>query len=227
MNIIASNPFFSSFVQSDLFGKFIFLALFFLSIISWSLLIHKILSARAIRRSSAGTQKQFESSKHIPLSIQFSTHTPFSNLYSMLKQSAAEVLTKNQANYLSSSDIDLVSSHVETAIANEAKALERHLFVLPTAVSLAPFLGLLGTVWGILIALGELEGQSAGANQAVLGGISMALGTTVLGLLVAIPPLVGYNYLKAVIRDYRVEMHNFAADALAAVELQYRKVDLG
>ncbi len=223
MHLLASNPFFSSFGQSDLFGKFIFLTLFFISIASWSLLIHKIRAARAIRKKSSELNNIFESFKHTPLSVQLPSGNPFSNLYYTLKKNAGEVLSKNQANYLSNSDIDLVSSHVETTIATEAQNLERHLYILPTTVSLAPFLGLLGTVWGILLVLAELEGHSAGAS---LSGISMALGTTVLGLLVAIPPLIGYNYLKSVIRDYRVEMHNFATTALAAVELQYRKVDV-
>jgi biopolymer transport protein TolQ len=59
----------------------------------------------------------------------------------------------------------------------------------------------------------------------VLGGLSLALATTVLGLLDAIPALIGYNYLKNTIRDFTTEMEGFSNEILAAVELQYRKVE--
>ena len=72
----------------------------------------------------------------------------------------------------------------------------------------------------------ELQAQSVGStHQMVLGGLSLALATTVLGLLDAIPALVGYNYLKNTIRDFATEMEGFSNEILAAVELQYRKVD--
>ena len=99
--------------------------------------------------------------------------------------------------------------------------------MLSTIVTLAPFLGLLGTVWGILVAFNELQGgASLGSSTALLGGLSTALTTTVLGLLIAIPALIGYNYLKNAIRSYEKEMEDFGGYLTAQVELQYRQVDL-
>jgi biopolymer transport protein TolQ len=92
---------------------------------------------------------------------------------------------------------------------------------------LAPFLGLLGTVWGILTTFSELQVQgSSSSHQMVLGGLSLALATTVFGLIDAIPALIGYNYLKNTIRDFQTEMEKFASELLASIEMQYRKVDL-
>lgn len=62
-------------------------------------------------------------------------------------------------------------------------------------------------------------------NQMFLGGLSLALATTVLGLVDAIPALVGYNYLKNTIREFRTDMETFSHEMLTTVELQYRKVD--
>jgi biopolymer transport protein TolQ len=91
---------------------------------------------------------------------------------------------------------------------------------------LAPFLGLLGTVWGILTTFSEMTTQSGGGHQAILSGLSLALATTVLGLVDAIPALIGYNYLKNTIQEFETEMGEFAHLALASIELQYRKVDV-
>ena len=64
-------------------------------------------------------------------------------------------------------------------------------------------MGLLGTVWGILVTFSGLQSNGlSSANSSVLSGLSMALGTTVFGLVVAIPALVGYNYLKSIIGDF-------------------------
>lgn len=115
-----------------------------------------------------------------------------------------------------------------TTVTNETKFLEKNLFILATIVSLAPFLGLLGTVWGILTTFSELQSQAAGStHQMVLGGLSLALATTVLGLIDAIPALIGYNYLKNNIRDFETDMESFANEILASVEMQYRQVDVG
>ena len=132
----------------------------------------------------------------------------------------------NTASSLSLSDIDFVASHLSTQVALEVKNLEKNLYILSTTVSLAPFLGLLGTVWGILTTFSELQTQSAGnTHQMVLSGSSLALATTVLGLIDAIPALIGYNYLKSTIRDFATDMEGFSNEILAAVELQYRKVE--
>jgi len=60
----------------------------------------------------------------------------------------------------------------------------------------------------------------------VLGGISLALATTVLGLIDAIPALIGYNYLKNSVRDFQTDMESFSNELLASVEMYYRKVDV-
>lgn len=245
------NPFFESYSQSDLLGKFIFLALYALSICSWSLLIYKIWVTRQAKKHSFRFYEAFQLHKSNPLNLECENlrkqqmYNPFLDLYRVLKKQCLEVLAKNRhfnhapkgdvpsssvapPSYLSLSDIDFVASHLSTQVAYQVKQLEKNLYVLSTTVSLAPFLGLLGTVWGILATFSHLHMQSGGggANQMVLGGLSMALATTVLGLLDAIPALIGYNYLKNSVRDFTTEMEGFSNEILTAVELQYRKVDL-
>ena len=238
--LLSSNPFFQSYARSDLFGKGIFLMLFILSIVSWALLVYKGKVLNKTRRISRDFQTAFEKKKQSPLSVAYKKQTlssdignSFHEIYLALKTHTLDILSKNKSGvgegehtYLSTPDIDLVSSHIMSTIANQAKMLEKNLYILATTISLAPFLGLLGTVWGILITFSELQAYGfAQTNEAVLGGLSMALATTVLGLLVAIPALIGYNYFKSAIRDFEKEMEHFSTVMLTAVELQYRKID--
>jgi len=230
--LLGANPFFEAYLQSDFLGKLIFLGLLLLSIASWVILIHKTWLTRQARSHSAEIIQSFRTLKASPLNLQLDdtkSLNPFATLYQVLKKHTLDLLNKNQnsnkSHYLSSTDIDFVEAHLSSTIANQTKNLEKNLFILSTIVSLGPFLGLLGTVWGILTTFSEL--QTAGTtSQTVLSGLSLALATTVLGLLDAIPALIGYNYLKNAIRDFETDMEGFSTEILASVELQYRKVDV-
>lgn len=250
--LLYSNPFFEAYTQSDILGKLIFIGLYALSICSWTVLIYKVWMTSQAKKHAFRFHESFLLQKLNPLSLDCENLNkrkvinPFLDLYQVLKKQSLEVLAKNRhfsklqmseshptgnaqpshASYLSLSDIDFVASHLSTQVAQQVKNLEKNLYILSTTVSLAPFLGLLGTVWGILTTFSEMQAQTAGStHQMVLGGLSLALATTVLGLLDAIPALIGYNYLKNSIRDFSTEMEGFSNEILASVELQYRRVD--
>lgn len=253
--LLMSNPFIDAYSQSDFLGKLIFIGLYALSICSWSVLIYKIWKTYQAKKYAFRFHEAFQLHKFNPLSLDYENiksfiSNPFLDLYKVLKKQSLDLLTKNrhfgmiqaqnQAGsstitpqnaapapaYLSLSDIDFVASHLSSTVAYQTKNLEKYLYILSTTVSLAPFLGLLGTVWGILTTFAHLQSQSTGGtHQMVLSGISLALATTVLGLIDAIPALIGYNYLKNSVRDFTTEMEGFSNEILAAVELQYRKVD--
>lgn len=249
--MLSGNPFFEAYTQSDILGKLIFLGLYALSICSWTVLLYKLWVTYQAKKNAFRFYEAFCLQKLNPLSLDSENINknkvlnPFLDLYQVLKKQSLEVLAKNRhfsklmndsqpganpqassASYLSLSDIDFVASHLSTQVAQQVKNLEKNLYILSTTVSLAPFLGLLGTVWGILTTFSEMQAQTAGStHQMVLGGLSLALATTVLGLLDAIPALIGYNYLKNSIRDFATEMEGFSNEILASVELQYRRVD--
>ncbi len=229
------NPLFNAYATSDLFGKLIFQALFLLSIITWVIFIQKYFQQRSARFAGTSLVSTFKKKAQGPLNFDLKEAMhPYAAIYQNLKQHAIELLNKNRYALgegekvcLSRSDIELLQSHMHSSISSESKKLERKLFILSTVVSLAPFLGLLGTVWGILLTFAELQsGGSVNANATIMGGLAMALGTTVLGLLVAIPALIAYNYLRASTRHFTAEMEDFAQLLVGSVELHYRKVDL-
>lgn len=242
---LGSNPFFDSFFHTDPLGKVIFIGLIACSIVSWVIIFHKIRLASKVRALSTDFYKTFQQQRLQPLNISYNNipHRefphPFFQLYQVLRKNTVELLNKNRSfasglsatnqgtpTYLSPEDVSVIESQLASSISSQTMYLEKNLYILSTIVSLAPFLGLLGTVWGILTTFTELQAAStANTNQMMLGGLSLALATTVIGLLDAIPALVGYNYLRNNFRDYQTEMEGFANEILATVELHYRKVD--
>ncbi|MBI3508544.1 MAG: MotA/TolQ/ExbB proton channel family protein [Chlamydiia bacterium] len=223
------NPFISAYVQSDWFGKGIFWGLFLLSILSWTVLIHKTWIYFHVRRASRSFAAQF--SEKDPFALQFQKPIsgkiphPYFEIYKTLKSHVLQLLSRNHFYaVLSDSDLGLIEAQAQSAIASAMKRLEKNLFILSTVVTLAPFLGLLGTVWGILLTFSQLQAKGlAGSNTAMLSGLALALATTVLGLVVAIPALVGFNYLKNACREYRRDMEDFSHLMLTSVDLHYRK----
>ena len=249
MYILANmGAFVTAYAQSDLLGKLIILGLISLSIISWVVLIQKTRTWRQVAQVSQGFQKAFQLNKQRLLHLELSelpkpknstVPHPYAEIFRDLKSKTVEILNKNlyfitettgkqpSQVYLSLADLEVVESFVLTTVSSQVKKLEKNLFILSTIITLGPFLGLLGTVWGILITFSELgNGGSAGSNMAVLGGLSTALSTTVLGLMIAIPALVAYNYLKTALKNYTSDMEEFLYQLLSAVELQYRKADV-
>ena len=240
--IASFTTFINAYAQSDVFGKAIMLALIGLSLICWVILIQKIRFTHRTARLSQIFYRNYTSQKERMLQIDLQEINackdlhPFAHILGSLKVKTGEILNKNlffstqdleKKIYLSSADLEAVESHVLTTISYHVKQLEKNLFILPTIVSLAPFLGLLGTVWGILVTFSGLQNSSSiGSNSVIIGGLSTALATTVLGLVIAIPALIAYNYLKHRISNYSSEMQDFLYELLSYLELQYRKVDL-
>ncbi len=239
--LAVSNPFYQAYLYSDFLGKVIFLSLIAISILSWTILIHKIFYTRQSKKNSLEFYKVFQKNPRNALnfekkgSFRLKLPNPFYDLYQVLKRKTVEMLNKNRAfskkkediSYLSPTDVETVDSLLFSKTAFLVKNLEKNLFILSIIVGLSPLLGILGTVWGILNTFSELRAHAmASSNQMVLGGISLALTTTVLGILNAIPALIAYNYLKNYIGNFETEMDGFNSEMLASVEMQYRKVDL-
>ncbi len=237
-DLLLTSTFLSAYSQSDYFGKLIFLGLFTLSICSWVVMIHKIRLTRKTKYHCFKFENIFGKRKENVLNFGLDNFTSYLNpyfvIYSSVKEKTLEVLNKNSffskcdisEVYLTDSDLELIASEVDATISHEAKFLEKNLFVLSTVITLAPFLGLLGTVWGILLTFSNLQSNGlTGANASVLTGLSLALATTVIGLVVAIPALIGYNYLKSYISDLTREMEHFSHNLITTLALQYKKVE--
>jgi biopolymer transport protein TolQ len=182
----------------------------------------------------------FSEQKELPLNFQYTRAPqgrllevphPYFEVYKTAKQHSLQLINRNHSLHsenpakLSKADLDLIETQTAATAMSQGKAIEKNLFILSTVVTLGPFMGLLGTVWGILLTFAQLPHGFSTSNTAMLTGLSMALATTVIGLVVAIPALVGFNYLKNASREYKRELEHFVHMLMAAVEIQYRKDD--
>lgn len=244
--LASMHAFTSAFSQSDFFGKLIFLGLFILSFCCWMTLIYKVWILNEVKKSSSKFLHFIEKHKGNLLKLQIDgllnrhfkeVPQPFSKIFTIVKNKTLELLEKNHffiaehqseaAVYLSRADIDLIENHVFATIMTQKELLEKNVFILSIITTLAPFVGLLGTVWGILMMFAGLQmSGNFGSNTAVLGGLSTALATTALGLLIAIPALVAHSFIKQSIKTYTCQMQDFGHFLLSTIEIQYRKVDL-
>ena len=125
---------------------------------------------------------------------------------------------------LSDAQYNAVEAVLEREVSFQLQELETRIGLLATLVSLSPFCGLFGTVWGVMMAFCGLAIAGNSNFSALAPGVAGALLTTVAGLVVAIPSLVGYNLLTASIRQLTIQMDNFTEEFLVAVKLSQLKV---
>lgn len=113
---------------------------------------------------------------------------------------------------LETHELEQVRNAMERCVSSRTMALEERLGLLGTAVTISPFLGLLGTVWGVMRAFVGMAQQGRPDIQAMAPGVSGALLTTVVGLVVAIPAVVGFNLITNSVRKRAAEMDDFVDD---------------
>lgn len=208
-----------------------------LSMSSWAVMISKMRLLSQTRKSSREFLKEFRDSFH-PLAL-FQTRERFelSPMYHIYHAACRElsfylvgedVPGKSFASRLqgagriTSSQMGAVQNAMERAVAEASLRLEGRLGVVATALTAAPFLGLLGTVWGVMDSFGAIVEAGEGAGlQSLAPGVSAALVTTVVGLLVAIPSMIGYNFLVNRIREMIVRLDNFASELSGLLDRQF------
>lgn len=228
-------------MSSFISGKLIVLILCLFSILAWSVMVAKGRELRRAADASARFVHAFRGESH-PLAVFVKRHrydeSPLYKVYeagciaiggelSSGRSRNGDLFMERAALHehrLNALQIEVVRRATERAVADQALELESKMGLLATAVSASPMLGLLGTVWGVLDAFGAMAAVGAANLAAVAPGISAALLTTVVGLLVAIPSAIGYNLLTSRIRNLAVQMDNFAQEFVA--ELQRSLLDV-
>jgi biopolymer transport protein ExbB/TolQ len=218
---------------SNVAGKAIIILLVLASVFSWSVMVTKFLFIRQARKENARFLRRFRDSRH-PLEIyekglRFGP-SPIAAVYTSGSRElsfhllGSSVVDETYSSRLSdapkidATSMSSVRSALERAVGEESLKLEANLILLATAVSGAPFLGLLGTVWGVMDAFSGVAIAGKANLAALAPGVSGALITTVAGLLVAIPAMFGYNYLITTLKGMMVEMENFAAECASDFE---------
>ncbi len=223
-----------AFERSHISGKVICVLLFAGSIFAWSIMITKLRDLRKSSRASRLFLSAYRKESHpvaLFLKEPLSDASPIHVVYGKTCNSLATALGVHGADpaelcmgavgstmkRLGEMQVSALRNVAQRTVADQALILEDQMGFLATAVTAAPFLGLLGTVWGVMVAFGNIRGASAMLSE-VTPGISGALLTTVVGLLVALPSSIGYNIIVSQIRRLRVRMDNFTEEFMSDVE---------
>jgi biopolymer transport protein ExbB len=193
------------------------IAIILLGMSAWSLgvMMDRWLAFQAARRQSrqfapivAGALREGK----LDEAIRVAERNKKSHLAKVVNAGLQEFRVHEQSEEISGDKIEASRRALERASAIVHAELERGLSGLATIGSTAPFVGLLGTVIGIIDAFREIQGENATGISAVAGGISEALVTTALGLTVAIPAVMMFNYFTSKIRAFDVEMDNSSSE---------------
>ena len=208
------------FQQMDTAGMAVAAVLLVCSFIGWGAMIGKWSDVQELRRRNHAFERRLRDEPSV-VALNFPRG---SNLgpYEFLVAEAVSAVQRHKGRLVRQSDVTLCMGHVENAVqrgvARTMVKYEDKMVLLSSLVSGGPFLGLLGTVWGVMVTFGALTEKASIAQLAP--GVCGALVTTTLGLLVAIPATFGYNYLLTQVKIMTTELENFASSLADRVELE-------
>ena len=215
VDIVSEAPDFSMFglfMQADIVVKSVIIVLILASLYSWNVIVSKILRMRQLKK----LEREFEdifwsgnSFEDLYETLNFNKSDPKSKIF------CAAILEwkKSKSQFDQSSNLNLLKDRMQrsmTVIFNkESENVEKNLTFLATAGSTAPFIGLFGTVWGIMNSFKSIA-IAQNTNLAVVApGIAEALFATALGLFVAIPAVVAYNKISNDLSKYFISLETF------------------
>ncbi|MBK8091410.1 MAG: MotA/TolQ/ExbB proton channel family protein [Verrucomicrobiaceae bacterium] len=208
--------------------------LLLLSVCAWAALLAKLFLIRRAQSANLMFLRAFRESGHPLALFQKDEHyerSPLDLIYhDACREMAWHLVGVDEpgesfaarlqgAGRVTPSQMSAVQTVMERDVAQAALRLESHLGMASAAVNAAPYLGLLGTIWGILDAFTALVKQGGELGIFALApGVSAALITTLVGLIVALPGMVAFNYIVSRVRGMIVRLDNFAAELSVALD---------
>ena len=213
---LASNTDFSLlslFIRADIIVKSVIIMLIACSIYSWAIIIEKLKLFKKINETSEQFESKFWNSK--------SAESFYNNLPANIDDPMASIFKDAMQNVLkrkSKTDLDKrINTILETGIEKQISKINKGFTFLATVGSTAPFIGLFGTVWGIMNSIQSIAISRNTSLAIVAPGIAEALFATALGLLAAIPAVVAYNKYNNDSKKYSQKLENFSKRFLSII----------
>jgi biopolymer transport protein TolQ len=206
--------------------RFVLAILLIFSVWSWGIILSKALLLRKINKESETFWKFFRKAQNLSEVATACADLRFTPLVPVF-QSGAESLRPNPGKAQSQGSLALRSMTatipaVQRAMQRSASAeltrLEKRLPFLATTASVSPFIGLFGTVWGVMVSFAGLGNANVASLSSVAPGIADALVATALGLFTAIPAVIAYNHFVYNMRNLGSQLDDLQADMLAIAE---------
>ena len=195
--------------------------LLFFSLFSWALIFQKLAMFSRINRQTSLFLRIFRANRTLPDPRQMgSGGSPLESVYSSgFREIESQVRSGNPNGKVTS--LNAVTVSMQLTAGEEVRKMESYMPWLATTGSVTPFIGLFGTVWGVMDAFTGLGTAGAASLRAVAPGIAEALITTAAGLFTAVPAVIAYNHFLHDIRDLSGRMDSFALEVTAVVEKMY------
>jgi biopolymer transport protein TolQ len=222
-------------VEMGLFAKIILIILLFLSVVSWAITFNKIGLFRKVNSETEKFLSTFRKGPNIAqvyLACVSMRRTPLSKMLEAGYKELEE-LSKGERNphtdvppslefdlksAIEKERLDVIRMTLERTGAEEVNRLEKAIVFLATTGNISPFFGLLGTVWGIMDAFASIGVRGSATLAVVAPGIAEALIATIVGLAVAIPAVMAYNFFNNKLKIISTQVDNFALEFLSAVK---------
>jgi len=221
--------------DSGLVGKSIIVFLALISLYSWAVMLVKWQWLRQSRKASENFLKRFRGNRkdvfHLYPKLNRLDSCPATEVYKAACQQLYPYVADDRGDpysfeseggkRLNDNILTALEDSISSIISSQSIILEKQMIFLATAASVSPFLGLFGTVWGVMIAFRGMGIEGTASLATVAPGISEALITTAAGLAVAIPALIGHNYFQGQIKTIITLTEDFSAEFLAQVRRQF------
>ena len=212
------------FFQSNFAGQVIVVILLGFSLLAWGAMFCKKADLSEMKKQNAAAARALARSDSV---AEAAAARGLAGPYAAIIRDAAAALEQSGAKNAASSDdknsaMTFVDNALQRSLSRQLMKYESNMILLGTVISGAPFLGLLGTAWGVMDCFGSMSAQASVTLQQLAPGVAGALLTTVAGLLVAIPAVFGYNYLTSKSRELITETENFASLVSDIIEMQMR-----
>jgi len=198
-------------------AKFVLAVLALFSVVSWALIVEKWWQLRRVRSQTLGFLRTFREGRR-PSALQAvakkNRDSPLAQIYAAAYQEAATGEDVDGADDVSGERLNSAQRAMRRTAGLEIAQLERYLPFLATTASATPFIGLFGTVWGVMSAFHGIGSQGSASLAVVAPGISEALIATAAGLAAAIPAVIAYNYFVNRVKHWATEMDGFTLELL-------------
>jgi biopolymer transport protein TolQ len=203
------------FIRADFIVKSVIIILIAASIYSWALIFEKYKLFKKIEKTTTSFEEKFWKSKSAESFYNNLTNTAKDPVANIFQSAMVELIkTKSKSSSVQSARVSRV---IEISADKEIKLIEKHFTFLATVGSTAPFIGLFGTVWGIMNSFQSIAISRNTSLAIVAPGIAEALFATALGLLAAIPAVVAYNKFNSDSKKYTARIENFSKRFLSII----------
>ena len=223
--LLASNGIVYAFKESDVVGQVICVILFIASVVVWFIMGEKACSLNTAMKKSQAFLRAFREKRN-PLGMKekaLESNSPAAAVYLAACERIESFHLEQPGGgrrAMSDDELAVMRLAMTQAVEDQIVILSKRTMILATAVSGSPFLGLFGTVWGITVAFTKLAQAGKADVQTLAPGVSGALLTTVIALLVALPSMVGSNFIASSINDITVHLDNFVEEVYAKFKIE-------